>query len=198
MRDDRTAIGPKDLALLKQGDRAAFRRIYTATFGLVAHVAMRTGLAREEADEVIQETFLRLHERHAEIRDAAALKGWLAVTARNLALDRLRKKTRQKTRAAGAGLEVQAVTALWDSGGALRELEVALVRDLLDEIATEPGGETLRLFYAEGLAAKTIAARNGEAVSTVTTRLSRLRAKLSAKLKERIEELRSAMPEGGA
>jgi RNA polymerase sigma-70 factor (ECF subfamily) len=196
LRDHRTGIGPEDLALLRQGDRGAFRRVYEATVGLVAYVATRAGLAREEADEVIQETFLRLHERAGEIRDAAGLKSWLAVTARNQALDRLRKRARQRTAAAGEDLEAAAVAELWDRGGALRELEVAVVRDLLDEIAREPGGETLRLFYADGLAAKEIAARNGEAVSTVTTRLSRLRAKLGERLRARIEELRERLPEG--
>ena len=49
--------------------------------------------------------------------------------------------------------------------------------------------ETLRQFYAEGLSTKEIARRNGEAVSTVTTRLSRLRARFKDEFRRHIENL---------
>jgi RNA polymerase sigma-70 factor (ECF subfamily) len=182
-----------DLAALRRGDRREFRRVYDAYVGLVAHVATRCGMQKEERDEIVQETFLKLYERGGEVREAKALKAWLAVTARNLALDRIRRRARRRTDAVGADLDALAPAGEDALDSARRELELELVRELLDKIAAAPGGETLKLFYADGLTAKEIAARNGEAISTVTTRLSRLRQRFQAELAAHVEALRSRL-----
>ena len=172
-------------------DKAAFKSVYKAHAGLVHFVAMRAGLAREEAEDVVQETFVRLFQKAADIRDSTRLSAWLTVTARNLAIDRLRSR-RRLVPTEGEVLE-GSVTQLWEghADGPRHELEVSLIGRLLDKLATTPGGETLRQFYGEGMSTKEIAAQNGEAISTVTTRLSRLRAKFKDELKRHIEELRS-------
>lgn len=175
---------------LVDGDRAVFRRVYEAYVGLLRYVAGRLGLGGEEVDEIVQETFLRLYERAGEVQDASKLKAWLVAATRNQAIDRLRSRRRQATPAASGDLS-DASAQLWvPHVDVTRELEIDLVRDLLGRIAGAPGGETFRLFYVEGLSAKEIAARNGEAISTVTTRLSRLRDKFGEELRQHVLALR--------
>ncbi len=184
-------MGEGELARLKAGDQAAFKSYYQTYVGLVHYVATRAGLGRDEAEDVAQETFVRLFQRASEIRDPAKVQAWLTVTAKNLAIDRLRAGNRVKP--SGDDAVLDGGGRLWEAreGGEARELELLLVGELLDKLARTPGGETLRQFYAEGMSAKEIAAKNGEAISTVTTRLSRLRTKFKDELRRHIEDLRS-------
>lgn len=183
-------IQADDLVRLSQGDRAAFRRVYVAYAGLVRFVALKHALSREEADEVTQETFLKLHVRSREVRDPARIKAWLVTTVRNLAIDRLRSRQRQAPVADPEVLEAAAETLWPEATTAAREAELALVRELVERIASSPGGETFRRFYVDGCSAKEIAQANGEAISTVTTRLSRMRERFREELRVKIESLR--------
>jgi RNA polymerase sigma-70 factor (ECF subfamily) len=191
---------------LVAGDPKLFRRVYQEHVALVHYVAQRAGLASSDSEDVAQEAFTRLYARLGEIRGPDKLKAWLVTCARHLAIDRLRASRRHLltdfAEPGGEALERRGPAALWQSGeegklGALRELELRLVGELLDRVAALPGGETLRQFYAEGLSTKEIARRNGEAVSTVTTRLSRLRARFREEFKSHIEGLRAQAMESG-
>jgi RNA polymerase sigma-70 factor (ECF subfamily) len=74
-----------------RGDTAAFhdvvklygRRLYTIAYGILQN--------RAEAEDVVQETFLKAYARRWMIRDPEKLPAWLGRTARNLALDTVRK-----------------------------------------------------------------------------------------------------------
>lgn len=63
------------------------------------------------------------------------------------------------------------------------------MRELVEEIAVLPGGADFKAFYVDGRKAKDIAAAHGEAVSTVTTRLSRLRERFRERLNSRLQQL---------
>lgn len=164
----------------------AFRKLYDEHVGFVQFVAMRTGVRGSDVDDVVQETFLRLHVHGASLKDPAKVRAWLATTARRVVIDQARKRRERLVDG-----EAPDVPAPRDDEEAGHEQDLALVRDMVDEVAADKaGGETFRLFYVDGLTAREIAARNGEAVSTVTTRLTRLRDAFKDKFRKRIEDLR--------
>ena len=74
------------------GDQAAFqelvylygRRIYAVAYGVVQDAA--------EAEDIVQETFLKAYSRRDSLRDPDRFPAWLFQTARNHALDTLRKR----------------------------------------------------------------------------------------------------------
>jgi RNA polymerase sigma factor (sigma-70 family) len=57
----------------------------------VFRVAARVLSEAADAEDVTQETFVRLWRDPGAIDNPAALKGWLARVARNLAIDRIRR-----------------------------------------------------------------------------------------------------------
>ena len=75
------------------GDDAAFeelirlhsRRVYAVAYAVVQDVA--------EAEDIVQETFLKLHQ--GRLRDPAQLTAWLMTVTRNAARDRLRRRKPQ-------------------------------------------------------------------------------------------------------
>ena len=76
---------------VREGDGAAleflFRRHADRVFGF-AHTLLRH---REEAEEVVTDTFLRVFRFAPELRGQGSFEAWLLRIARNLCLDRLRR-----------------------------------------------------------------------------------------------------------
>lgn len=163
----------------------AFRKLYDEHAGFVQFVAARAGARGPAVDDVVQETFMKLYQHSATLKDPSKVRAWLATTARHCAIDAARRGRRE------LGVEtLDEHPAPSTHDHAAHEADLLLVGDLIAEIATHQGGETFHQFYVEGRSAKDIAALNGEAVSTVTTRLSRLREKFRARFRRRLEELR--------
>ncbi len=68
---------------------AAFR----AHAGFVASVALRVLGRPSEVDDLVQDVFLRVFRRLGDLREPAALRGWLAVITVRLARRRLRARS---------------------------------------------------------------------------------------------------------
>jgi RNA polymerase sigma-70 factor (ECF subfamily) len=77
------------------GDEQAFeelirtysRRIYVVAYAIVQDVA--------EAEDIVQDTFLKVHQTGAGVRDPQKFPAWLLMVTRNAARDRLRRRKPQ-------------------------------------------------------------------------------------------------------
>lgn len=71
------------------GDDAAWREI-VGHYQRLVHATIRSfRVTPSDAEDLFQETFLRLYRHAAWLRDSRALTRWLIVTARNLCLDHI-------------------------------------------------------------------------------------------------------------
>lgn len=129
----------------------------------------RTG-SREDAEDVTQETFLRLVRAAPEFADEDHCRAWLLRVAMNCAGDLFRSAWRRHTRPLEEAEQVPAP----EEGGVL---EAVLA---LPERYRAP----VHLFYYEGLSTAEIAAVLGKSEGAVRTRLSRARAMLRGVLEE--------------
>jgi len=80
------------LARAARGDDDAWREIVARYQRLVYATVWGFRLAPEDAEDVFQETFLRLHRHAARLRNPAGLARWIALTARRLCLDHLERR----------------------------------------------------------------------------------------------------------
>jgi RNA polymerase sigma factor (sigma-70 family) len=171
-----------------RGDRQAFRQLYDAHVGFVQFIAGRFGFRGPEADDLVQEVFLVFYQSLSSIRDFGAIRAWLARTTKHRAIDCIRRRQRQPTNPAGDQLESIPDTYSAEEMIA-REIDRLAAEQWLTEIANEPGGEVFKMFYVDGRSAREIALTTGEAVGTITARLSRLRQRFRSRLERTIEEL---------
>ena len=74
---------------LRTGDREAFRALYEALSPPVYTVLLRLVGDRQSAEDLLQETFLRLY-RQPPGPEVARPRAWVFQVARNLAVDHLR------------------------------------------------------------------------------------------------------------
>lgn len=175
----------------RQLDRQTFRALYTTHVGFVQFIARQAGCKDGMADDVVQETFVRLLQNPPTALDERVVRAWLALTAKRIIIDEARKRRREPVGA--EDVEGSPAAALWfrDEEAIERELEILSVRELVDEIAAMPGGDDFLAFYVDGLKAREIAGRRGESVSSVTTRLSRLRRRLREQFKNHLQAIES-------
>ncbi|MEX1029963.1 MAG: RNA polymerase sigma factor SigW [Paenibacillaceae bacterium] len=80
------------VSLAKDGEREAFAELVNIYKGKLFHLAYRMLSNRQEAEDVVQDTFMRAYE-HLERYDAAhKFSTWIYRIATNLCIDRLRRK----------------------------------------------------------------------------------------------------------
>src|SRR5262249_11203932 len=86
-----------------RGDAAAFRELSRVHLGKIMNYAYRMLHDRAEAEDVAQETFLRLWKDAAQYEPKARVGTWLHRIAHNLCIDRLRKHRERPTDTADEG-----------------------------------------------------------------------------------------------
>jgi RNA polymerase sigma factor (sigma-70 family) len=91
-----TAFDPT-IALIEaaDGDQRAWDSLVTRYSGLIWATVRSFRLGDADAADVFQATWFRLVEKLNQIRDGAGLGAWLATTARNEAIDVIRRRGRE-------------------------------------------------------------------------------------------------------
>lgn len=73
-----------------------FHRVYKEVFPIIARVTTRITNSREAAEEVCHEAFIRYYNRLDQIPDEPQAKYWLIRVSKNLALNYIKRKKREK------------------------------------------------------------------------------------------------------
>lgn len=84
-------------AVMQEGDEAAFRELYRRYTPRLLQTALRLlGQSEMDAEDAVQDTWVRAVREFAGFRWQAALGTWLTSIACNVARDQLRKRRRQE------------------------------------------------------------------------------------------------------
>src|SRR6202171_2015157 len=160
------------LAAVAKGDQAAFERLYQATRAKLYGAALRILRRADLADEVIQETYLKVWSSAGQFDPALASPiTWMVAIARNRAIDLVRKKTEVSIEEESGVLEVAA-----DARDPLarREMTEELQRLLACMGRLDEERRRLVLFaYYDGWSREQLAAKFETPVNTNKTRLRR-------------------------
>ena len=83
----------KELLLqVAEGDEFAYRRIFNNYWGQVYSTAYMFTKMPETAEDITQDVFAQIWVKRAYLRDVGKFEAFLYITARNMIIDRLRKK----------------------------------------------------------------------------------------------------------
>lgn len=154
-------------AKLAAGDQAAFAELYGALADRLHHyLAVRLG-SRPDADDVLQETFVRLARNRDKLRDVDNLAAYVFTIARNEARRLAERKQREVAR--GGSLPVEDLfDEAYSEDLARRELAEQAAR-ALDGLPAEQR-EVVELKTYGGLTLREIAVMTGSPQGTVATR----------------------------
>jgi RNA polymerase sigma-70 factor, ECF subfamily len=84
------------LARAGTGEQKAFAVLVEKYFPMVHRVVWRMMDGHGDSEDIAQEAFLRLWRNPGQVREGAALKGWLVRVATNVVMDRYRAKPMQQ------------------------------------------------------------------------------------------------------
>lgn len=153
------------------GDREAFGRFYDHYAPLVFTLAVRLLGLRSNAEDLLQEVFLQAWRQAVSYNpDRGSPEAWLLTITWSRAIDKLRSLRRRERRV--MPLEDPSRT---ESGGAVENEIVETEAKLMvhGALARLPEAQrtVLELAYFDGLTQSEIAARLGEPLGTVKTRM---------------------------
>ena len=159
-------------------DLAALVETYSSLLFRVAHSVLRS---RAEAEDVVQDVFVRVLEHHRSLSAIRDMRVWLVRVAWNLAIDRRRRiRPEQFDEGFAEGLVARNLPA----DEALKEVQ--RLRSVLRELERLPKAEryVLLLSVVDELGTAEMAEVLGRSESAVRALLFRARARLRERLEE--------------
>jgi len=186
-----------------RGEQAAFSELVVKTQRRIYQLVLRLVSVRSDAEDVVQETYVRSWQSLESLRDPSAVMGWLCRIARNVAHDRMRQRKRRRIESLDQVNDAQ-LTPLVErlaaegpdpeqhiSDAKLAHATAALLDDLPDKYRV-----ALTLREVDELSYEEIAEVVGCAVGTVESRLHRARKILTRKAQRLAREIDVARAKG--
>jgi RNA polymerase sigma-70 factor, ECF subfamily len=171
------------LERIARGDHAAFAELYDRHARLVYSLALRILQERADAEDMVQEVFAQVWAQAARYDPSrGAVAAWILMLTRSRAIDRLRTR-RSRPEAAAAADDAESVVDL-TAAQDMELLSAEQVTRLQRALAELPEAQrnALELAYYQGLTHAEVAARLGEPLGTVKTRIRQAVIKLRESL----------------
>lgn len=175
---------------LQNGEHAAFEELVQKYRGPLEGFFTRNLKDRQLAEDLTQETLLKVYDRNWDYLPLGRFRGWMYRIARNLMIDKVRRQTNdviilaRKTRPADRDFD----PLNWIAGDRLPPEEMAShqeVSDMVDGLLRELPEEqrlTFILHHYSGLTLPEVAGIMETSVPTTKSRLRLAREKLSGQL----------------
>ena len=156
------------LARARAGDAGAFEQLYRAFERPVFTLALRLTGQREEAQDILQDTMLKLIDRLCEFRGDAPFWGWLRQIAVNEALMRLRRRGRGPVEETVEETDLPASELMLPP----RAADAAMLGQAMARLP-DATRSVLWLYHGEGYTHEEIAAAMGKTASFSKSQLAR-------------------------
>jgi len=154
------------LVLLSQaGDRGALEELLAGVQGILFRYVRRL-VGADGAEDVLQDVFFKVwREPHAFLKGRGPMGAWLAVVARNRAIDALRRR-----KPSDSVDDVVLVSKTNLAAESQHKSMIEMVRKVMKALPPDQQA-SMELAYFEGLSHSEIAARTGDPLGTVKTRI---------------------------
>ncbi len=177
-----------------KGDTAAFNEIVSRYQGRLLNFVYHFTGDRETAQDIVQETFLRVYRKRKEYRATANLSTWIFTIAGNLAKSELRHRKRWHFVPISKKIDQDVLVEIADQSLGPDHIaeKRAMERDIQEAIGALPPKyrEAVILRDIEGMPYEQIAQIVGCPVGTVKSRVNRGRLQLQKRLEQIIERIR--------
>jgi RNA polymerase sigma-70 factor (ECF subfamily) len=170
------------LERVAQGDVAALRAIYDQHASRAITIAFRILRNREEAEDIVQETFLEVWRRAAQFDPGrGGAVAWVVTIARSRAIDRLRARTIAGRTIASASEDADGLLPTPTPSPVAETERRRDERRIAAALVELPPAQrrTIELAYFEGLSQSEIAVKTASPLGTVKMRVKLAMAKLA-------------------
>jgi len=169
------------------GDTQAFALLVDRYKDLVFTLAIRMLKNREEAEEVSQDTFIKVYKALSKFKGDSKLSTWVYKVAYNTCLDRIKKNKRRHDEVAIDSFTENQLKTLDNALNLMEEKEQQqTIQDCLQELSGKDSF-LLTLFYFEELSLEEISKTVNMEANTVKVNIHRARKRLASILKQRMD-----------
>jgi RNA polymerase sigma-70 factor (ECF subfamily) len=176
------------MALFQKGDASAFSSLVRKHKDGLTNFVLRFVGERDDADDVVQETFVRVFRKKHSFTPGAMFSTWLYTIAANLSRTRLRRLALRRFIRIGSGGEEEPVFDLPDESAKTDQAAEESFREerIQKALNTLPVRlrEAVVLRDIQELSYEEISAITGSAMGTVKSRINRARSHLRDQLKD--------------
>ncbi|RDY57668.1 RNA polymerase sigma factor [Flagellimonas nanhaiensis] len=176
-----------DIAAIVNGDSKEFAKLVDMYKVMVFTIAQRMMKNREEAEEVSQDSFIKVYRSLKKFKGDSRLSTWIYRITYNTCLDRIKKYQKEQGNIPIEEVNGQAVAEM---GNALKEMELKerslMVKNCIEKLSSSDAA-ILTLFYLEERDLKELAKILGLTVNTAKVRLFRARTRLAVILRKEME-----------
>ena len=173
--------------LIIEGNTNAFNILVDRYKDLVFSLALKMVKTREEAEEVAQDTFIKVFKSLGQFKGDSKFSTWIYKVTYNTCLDRLKKQKREQQVVSIDEFNTNQIKSI---DNALNKMEnEEREKAIQDCIQLLPADDAflLTLFYFEEQSLEEIAKVIGLTSNNVKVKLFRCRKKLTSILKEKLE-----------
>ena len=175
-----------NITALRKGEKKAYEEIYTEFFGVLYHLCLHYLHNEKIAEELVQDTFLKLWEIRETLNEQINIRSFLYTITKNNCLNHLRnQKISLKHQENMKYLEMQFNYEALEKLGNYIQFEE--LRNKIDEAISKLPSEiieTFRLSRFEEFSYKEIAEQQGISIKTVEARISKALRILRVELKD--------------
>lgn len=194
-RERRSLLEPQEqlIRLAQEGNERAFQAIYAKYCRVVYTLAYQMVGNHTDADEIVQETFIRVFKNIRRLRNTKSFTSWLYQIVTNLSIDLRKVRTKRRTLPLDDSPETATTFELATSRWVKNPAQVLENQELLSQItlAVEdlPAQQkaVIMLHEVEGLSKKMISDILNCSLVTVRTNLHHARKKLRKTLLKYIQ-----------
>lgn len=175
-----SALIDEALEGVARGDRGAFHTLYEMAAPAVFGFALSLLRRREDAEDAMQETFVKIMRAAPQYAPAGKPMAWILTIARNACMSHLREQTRYEPLEEVGG-------ELPDGFDAIKDRENRLALETAMGILTEQEREIVMLHALAGMKHREIGELLEMPLPTVLSKYHRSMAKLRRQLEDRDE-----------
>lgn len=173
----RRALLTQALVRTGKGDRSAFEAVYKATSAKLFGVCLRIFGDRNEAEEALQDAYITIWNKAASFEAGRASPiSWLVTVTRNRAIDRLRAKGKSSFAPLEEAIDTEDPAPLAEA----QLIEIGEEKTLYGCIdgLERRDAHFIKSAFMRGVTYADLAAREGEPLGTVKSRIRRALLKL--------------------
>jgi RNA polymerase sigma-70 factor, ECF subfamily len=148
------------------GDQAAFTQLFRRYAPLLLRLMQHRISRRQEAEDLVQQTFLQLHRSRNDFRVGAALRPWLFTIALNLRFQHFRECGRRRETSIDVAT-IESSSDPQDGNDHCREIQLALTK------LPSHQRDVIVLHWLEGLSFAEVSRAVGASVNAVKVRAHR-------------------------
>ena len=157
----------------QRGEEKGFNYFFNSLFPALLYYAFKIMNDRAAAQDIVEESFIKIWERHTTFYHSKVIKSWMYTTVRNACLNKLQEEKRRSAHQEKIARQQETVSL--DNYVLHDIIRAEVIRELYQNIETLPNAcrQIFRMLYIQGKTVREVAEELELSISTIKNQKAR-------------------------